>query len=177
MDPVTVLVRMLDIISFPFEYPDILPSLAPIIVGMIVLELYFGRYTHEELGWNTAVGNATMLVTTGIVLLLELDLATEIGSSEARVAFLIIMTGLVILTFDFYHIWPKTLAFNMSSAFVMYLLAYYAIFLGYSDTPITQETGAALVIFFLLLLGIFEWVKGMEVSADVGEELDNTATA
>ncbi|MCJ7429449.1 MAG: hypothetical protein MUP66_03600, partial [Candidatus Nanohaloarchaeota archaeon QJJ-5] len=65
MDLVTIVVRMLDIVFFPFEYPDLLPSLTPIIVGMLVLELYFGRYTHEELGWNTAVGNATMLVTTG----------------------------------------------------------------------------------------------------------------
>lgn len=177
MDLLEVFVRLLDIILFPIEYPDLLPSLIPILVGFLVLELYFGRYTREELGWNTAVGNATMLVTTGLVLLLELDLASQIGSSEARVAFLIIMTGLVILTFDFYHIWPKTIAFSVSSAFMMYVLAYYAIFLGYSDTPITQETGVALALWFGILFGTFHIIKNLEVSADVPEEQETVGSS
>jgi hypothetical protein len=45
-----IIERLWSILFFPFRHPDLIPSLLPVFVGVIVLEFYFGRYEYEELG-------------------------------------------------------------------------------------------------------------------------------
>ena len=45
-----------EIFSSPFKDHSIFWILIPIIVFWFVLEIYFGSYKKEKLGWNTALG-------------------------------------------------------------------------------------------------------------------------
>lgn len=161
-----VLERFIEIITFPLNNPSLIPSLIPVLVGLLVLELYFGRYTREELGWNTAVGNATMLVTTSLTLIYEEGLLYDIRSSGGIVAFTILGVGLLILMLNFYHIWPKRLAFNISSAFVVYVLVYLTMALTYGDILIDANTLAAGALVFFSLFWSFKIIQSIETTAD-----------
>jgi hypothetical protein len=161
-----VLERFIEIVTFPLNNPSLIPSLIPVLVGLLVLELYFGRYTKEELGWNTAVGNATMLVTTSLTLIYEEGLLYDIQSSGGVVAFTILGVGLLILTLNFYHIWPKMLAFNVSSAFIVYVLVYLTMALTYGDILIDANTIFAGALVFIALFWMFTIIQSIETSAD-----------
>lgn len=157
-----VLERFLAILLFPQQHPDLIPSLLPVVVGMFVLEFYFGRYKQEELGWNTAVGNATMLVTTALTLIYQLKLHLRPTTGEALVAFSIFLVGGIVLTLNFYHLWPKMIAFNISSAFTVYALVYLTMALTYSSIPIDTDTLAAATLFFFALAMFFKTIKSMQ---------------
>lgn len=158
----TVLMRFMDILLFPHMHRDLIPSLIPVIVGLFVLEFYFGRYKREELGWNTAVGNATMLVTTALTLIYQLDLYNNPTSNEAIVALFILGFGGLMLVLNFYHVWPKVIAFNVSSAFTVYVLVYITMALTYSDVPIDSNTVAAAGLFFFALAMFFRTIQSMQ---------------
>lgn len=165
LQPDLLLQRFTAITRFPLDNPSLIPSIIPVIVGFLVLELYFGRYTQEELGWNTAVGNATMLVTTSLTLIYEERLLFDISSSGSIIAFTILGVGILILTLNFYHIWPKQLAFNVSSAFVIYVLVYLTMALTYSDIVLDSHTIAAAGLFFAALAILFRLIQYFETSA------------
>jgi len=120
----------------------------------------FGRYKREELGWNTAVGNATMLVTTALTLIYQLELYLAPTSNEALVALFILGFGGLMLTLNFYHVWPKIVAFNISSAFTVYALVYVTMALTYGDVPINTNTLAAAGLFFVELQSIHPFQDG-----------------
>lgn len=48
---------MRDIFTGPFLHPNLLWQIAPLFILWIGLEIYFGRYKKERLGWNTALAN------------------------------------------------------------------------------------------------------------------------
>ena len=50
-----------EIFSAPFKDVSIWWLLTPIILFWLVLEVYFGMYKGENLGWNTALGNGLNL--------------------------------------------------------------------------------------------------------------------
>jgi len=158
----TIIERFMEILLFPYSHQDLLPSLIPVIVGLFVLEFYFGRYKREELGWNTAVGNATMLVTTALTLIYQLELYLAPTSNEALVALFILGFGGLMLTLNFYHVWPKIVAFNISSAFTVYALVYVTMALTYGDVPINTNTLAAAGLFFFALAMFFRTIQSMQ---------------
>lgn len=159
-----LLERLWQISSFPFNNPELIPSLIPVFVGFIVLELYFGRYEYEELGWNTAVGNATMLVTTGLTLIYDLQLYLDFSSQKSIVAYSILTIGLLMLILNFYHLWPKKIAFNISSATVIYLLGYLGISLTYGQIPLDQNTLISAGAFSLSIIILFTIIQKLETT-------------
>ncbi|MDY6778267.1 MAG: hypothetical protein SVU32_06365, partial [Candidatus Nanohaloarchaea archaeon] len=164
IEPARVLDHMYEILVFPLNNPEVVPSLIPILVGLVVLEIYFGRHVYEELGWNTALGNATMLVTTALTLIHDLKLWKTPYSNESYVAYTIIIVGLIIVILNFYHIWPKEIAFGVSSALIMYTLAYLTIALTYGDIFVTEETIVAAFLFLAGTTIVFKTIQHFETS-------------
>lgn len=78
----TIKAALENFVFTPFQHPDIISSILPIVVGAIVIELYFGRYEQEELGWNTSVGNAVIWSTTGLNLLLTAEMNQNENESK-----------------------------------------------------------------------------------------------
>lgn len=157
-----VLERYTTIMTFPAAQPDFIPSLLPIFLGLFVIEIYFGRYSYEELGWNSAVSNSVSIIATALTLILQLDLLGVAFGPRTVVAYGILAVGVLIFLLNFYHVWPPEIAFNLSSAFVSSTLVYLAIAIVYTGLRPTGDTLAAGGLVFATLWVFFKVVKGMQ---------------
>jgi len=143
----------------PFENPEIVPTILPLVAGFVVIELYFGKHKSEELGWNTAVGNAVIWVSTGVSLYMTETLSTpELYATGALIGL-----GLLVGYMDFFHKWSATMAFMVSSAGVVYTLAYILVVLVKTDLPLTQETFETSLIFFVVINVVFKVIQMLEI--------------
>lgn len=149
----------LQFLRFPLDNPDFLPSMMPLVIGLFVIEIYFARWHDEELGWNSAVSNSTLIITTALTLIYQLNLAPDPTGSRTVVAYGILLLGLVYLALNFYHLWPARVAFNVSSSFMVYTLVYLAIVVVQEGIPLTEATFAGAVLAFLTIYVFFKAVK------------------
>jgi hypothetical protein len=148
-----VLERTFEIIKSPVINTEMIWLLAPLIITLLAMEFYFGRYKDEELGWNSAYGNALVLV------FVSASLAKHVYMNElyfnlvklSAVAVMIFM-GLELMFIDFFHILPKKIAFNISSKVPINFLAFVAIILVYTELPIDNITLVAFIVLLILLL-------------------------
>jgi hypothetical protein len=147
----------------PIEQPEILPTVLPLILGAIVIELYFGKHEREDLGWNTAVGNAIIWVTTGVTLLMT---TPGLNQGERIAAYILMGLGVFVGYMDFYHKWRDQIAFLVSSSGIVYTLAYIGVILIKTSTPINTTTLKASAIFFLSTMAVFKIIQSMETSQD-----------
>ncbi len=176
--------RYFDIVFFPVNNPEFIPSVMPLLAGLIVVAFYYGRYRSEELGWGAATSNTLIMVVTGIILLFEispdivswdylwenmmamLSFVTGEGLAESgadprfMVAFGIIALGLFIIVLDYYHVWPKHLAFFISSGFTVYTLTYITIAIVYEELPLEYPTFLAGVA---AILSSFLFVRTLKI--------------
>ena len=143
----------------PFENPEIVPTILPLVAGAVVIELYFGKHKTEELGWNTSVGNAVIWVTTGLTLYMTETLTTP----ETHATFSLIGLGLLIGYMDFFHKWSETMAFMISSSGVIYTLAYILVVLVKTDLALTRSTFEAAAAFFVATNLAFKLIQMFEI--------------
>lgn len=147
-----------EFILAPMRYPEILPTVLPIIVGAIVIELYFGKHTNEELGWNTSVGNAIVWVTTGLVMYLTTDLGTQEKYATAG----LIALGLGVSYLNFYHKWSATVAFVASSSGLVYTLTYIFVVAVKTDMQLSNTVFKGAGIFLIGVMAAFQVIKSFE---------------
>lgn len=156
----TITAALKNFIITPFQTSEILTSILPIVVGAIVIELYFGRYEQEELGWNTSVGNAVIWGTTGLNLLLT----TEMNSNETMAAFSLVGLAFMVGYMDFFHKWPDTIAFVVSSSGIVYTLTYIVVVMIKTSMPISTTTLKAAGLLFVAVNIGFKIMQGIEPS-------------
>jgi hypothetical protein len=145
----------------PVQNPEIIPSILPLVIGAIVIELYFGRYEQEELGWNTSVGNAVIWGTTAINMFLTVDM----NNTETLAAASLLGLSLLVGYMDFYHKWPDTVAFVVSSSGIVYTLAYIAVIMIKTSMPISSTSIKGAAIFFVAVNIVFKIMQSMETTA------------
>jgi hypothetical protein len=150
--------RIIEILKSPVTNPDMLWLLVPLVLALILLEFYFGRYKEEELGWNTAFENAIALIFIALILaknLYDYRLFYDINKISAVAS--ILLVGIILAFLDFYHALPKKIAFELSAKLPVDFLAYVAIIFVFTDIP---PDGITAVAFFILLVGllILIWV-------------------
>lgn len=146
----------------PLNHPELLPNLLPIIAGAIIIELYFGKHTTEELGWNTSVGNAVIWVTTGISLLMT----TMLSPAERLATYGLIGAGGLVAYLDFFHKWSSELAFRISSSAIVYTLAYVLVVMTKTSVPVNTTSLKAAAVFVVLTNIGFRILQMMEKPAD-----------
>lgn len=147
------------ILKAPLHNPEMIPTLLPLVLGGVILELYFGKYTEENLGWNSSVSNSVIWISTGITLVLTAELTTVWAKG---VSYFLIVLGLFTGYMNFFHKWSSTVAFIASSSGVVYSIAYVSVVMIKSDIPLNQKTlqSAAIV---LIGIGIaFQIIKLIE---------------
>jgi uncharacterized RDD family membrane protein YckC len=150
---------ILEILRSPLDHPDILPTVLPLIAGAIVIELYFGKHKSESLGWNTSVGNAVIWVSTGITLYMT----ESLSQPELYATYGLIGLGIFVAYMDFFHKWSEAIAFTVSSAGVVYTLAYLLVVFVKTDlTPSNNKTLYAVGVFFFGTLIVFKILQGLE---------------
>ncbi|MFC1768870.1 hypothetical protein ACFLZX_03835 [Nanoarchaeota archaeon] len=171
--------RYVELFSAPYHFPNMIWIVTPLIVTLVLMEFYFGRYTKEELGWNTAVGNSLVLIFVSLdllrfiftqaypdivithpgILFLNIVKLPVIDPIKFSIAVVIGLVGLWIMLFDFFHILPKKVAFKLSESLPINVIAYLGIVLVYTDLlldtslfNITITVLAALLMFISLML-------------------------
>jgi hypothetical protein len=146
----------------PLNHTELLPTLLPLILGAIVIELYFGKHTQEELGWNTAVGNAIIWITTGITLLMT----TPLSPGERTATYALIGAGGFVAYMDFFHEWSSQLAFRISSSAIVYTLAYVLVVMVKTSIPVTETSLKAAGAFVIASNIGFKILQMMETPAN-----------
>jgi hypothetical protein len=106
-----------------------------------------------------------MLVTTALTLIHDLELYTGLGSNQSIVSYAILGLGLLILLLNFHHLWPKVVAFRLSSATPVYILVYLTMALTYGNIPIDRNTVAASITFTVSLTIVFWSLQQLEATA------------
>ncbi|MBI3034137.1 hypothetical protein HYY72_03175 [Candidatus Woesearchaeota archaeon] len=159
----TVAERIKEILFAPINHPEMVWIAIPLLITLLFLEFYFGRYRDEELGWNTALGNSLLLVFVGLDLLrriygerffstITLKALPPI-SAYAIIAIAILAIGLIMILINFFHLLPKSFAFIMSSPLAVNLSSYLAIAFIYSSITIgIASLTAAFIIFISAIL-------------------------
>ncbi len=147
-----ILLKVWDLIKAPVDFPGMLWIALPLILAMVLMELYFGRYKKEELGWNSAFANSMVLFFVGFDLIRHLYGTGEIGFNLRFIVVLIlIFLGTTLTWLDFFHLLPKELAFILSAKFPTTISSYIAIVLVYSNLAIDLINVLAIFLFALLL--------------------------
>jgi len=129
---------------------DVLWILAPLVLTLVLMEAYFGRYRKEELGWNTAFGNSLILIFISANLVKHIvvnDLWTD--PIRAGTVITLLLVGLILTLLDYFHALPESWAFAVSSKFPISFVAFLAILFVYGDIPLDYVTLAAFVGIFI----------------------------
>lgn len=165
---VSVFQKFVYLITAPSKFPEMLWMVVPIIITTVMMQFYFGRYSDEQLGWNTAVGNSIVLIFIAIDLFRYLfnngGIHLSVLTIKTAVACIVAFEGIVMLLLNFFHLWPQRLAFFLS-ALPVNISAYIAIVMVYSDIlePVSSETimvaSISATCLFIVLLLLFTLVK------------------
>jgi hypothetical protein len=167
--------RFIEVLTAPFNTPGMLWIVTPLWIIILLMELYFGRYTSEELGWNTAVGNSLVLIFITIDLLrhiygngsfLTVDIKELFLVQKTVIAMIIGALSLVLLFTDFFHMIPKKLAFLVSATLPIHLIAYFAIVFVYSNIPLDGYAFISILFISLFAAAFFSLLKMIIPKAD-----------
>lgn len=152
--------RSIDIVEAPVHAPDMLWMLLPLIATLLLMEFYFGRYKDEELGWNTAFGNALVLMFVAIDLFRHLyepsgqtilHFITTASDIKILIPVWIIVMALTLMLIDFFHFVPKKIAYIISSPIYINLIGLLGIIVVYSTfVPLDWTTVLACVVLFII---------------------------
>jgi len=178
--------RYVDLVTAPAKNTDMIWIIFPVVAMLILMEFYFGRYSKEKLGWNSAVANSIVLIFVSIDLFRQIyqgdfSMFFEANPSASiqittTIATVIAILGVWLLMVDFYHLLPENLAYRISSHLPINLIAYLSIILVYTNLSHGDETikaipldiytfTAAILLFFTLFL-IFWAIRILEPKED-----------
>jgi len=169
-----ILERVMELISAPKNNPDMIWMVVPLVVTLLLMTFYFGRYETEELGWNTAVGNSLVLFFISIDLLRQIYngevggilnpsiLNFEVNALKTAISLAVGFLGIMLLLVNFLHAIPKKVSFFMSSSLPINLTAYVAMTIIYTDVKFDRTTLIAALVLFFLFLGAIQMIKLVE---------------
>ena len=168
--------RLITLLKAPAYNPNMIWIITPLILTLLIMTLYFGKYITEELGWNTAVGNSLVLVYTSIDLLRMIYNGGIITYAPTLINFVVDpvkslvalgvgLFGLGLMLINFTHTLPKKVAYVFSSPLPISIIAYIALAVAYVDLEFSLLTISAGVLLYFVLLIILDliklWERGM----------------
>ncbi len=183
----TLVDRLARLIAAPFQHSQMLYIITPMLITLLLMEFYFGRYDTEELGWNTAVGHALVLIFVSVDLLKTvypgmapstmltkvwfniLHFTAERGEVvSTAIAAAIFAVGILLLITDFFHWLPKKFAFILSGTLEINIIAYLSIVIVYTNNagtnavPLDWYTALAAAMLFVALWVLFGIIHRLE---------------
>ncbi len=152
--------RFIEIVQSPFQYKEMLWILFPLLLVILLMELYFSRYKSEELGWNTAYGNSLVLIFVSLDLLRYLFTHGQFDfNTRTAIVVSIIFVGVMFTLLDFFHLLPKSLAFVISSRLPINFLALVGVIIVYTGFPIDFVTFSAFLLFLVILAAVLKFIQ------------------
>lgn len=162
----TILEQSWHILREPWLQRESLWIILPLIIILVLMHLYFGRYRSEELGWNSSFGNSISLLWISVILsnflfskfsFQELYFGEQFG--RLIVLGILVLWVLIILIFNFFHVLPKKFSFIISSAGSVYIFAYVVISLIFGNFVFNKEIVISSLLAFLVLLLLVQTIK------------------
>ncbi len=149
----------LDILKQPIAHKSLLLSIIPLIITLLLIEIYFSRYKREDAGWNSAFGNSIVLILVGANLMYDIikDKIIVFANSETTswlktiIVLIVIIEGLALLIVNFFHMPSKNVALKMSSVPLLNFIAMISVILISSDVKIDTITLIASCLMFAVL--------------------------
>ena len=169
-----VIARLLELLTAPKYNPDMIWMVTPLVITVLLMTFYFGKYGTEEIGWNTAVGNSLVLLFVSVDLLRQIYnglgstvIEASIMNYEANpiktaLSLTILFIALILLFLNFLHAIPKRISFFLSSPLPINLTAYIAMAIVYTNVVFDGVTVIAGLVLFFILLGIIQMLKLIE---------------
>jgi len=142
------------IFSAPLKDLSVLWLLAPIILFWLILEIYFGRYKREKVGWNTALGyGLTMFWVVVISFRTMFENDFELFSID-KLIFLIFIAAysLFIIFVSFTHRLREKVFFLVASPSFVYYLFLIAILLVHDVLDLNLWVVIDLIIIYIIIL-------------------------
>ncbi|MBT3406637.1 hypothetical protein HN419_05740 [Candidatus Woesearchaeota archaeon] len=133
--------------------------LAPVIILWIVLEVYFGEYKKEKLGWNTSLANGITLLWVNIEAMRFIFSIPGIDMKWIRfvvLLFILAYAGFIIYI-SFTHKFSAKVTYILASASPIYYLSMISILWSHGQLQMTWWVLLDLILLFGLLLFIF-WI-------------------
>lgn len=143
-----------EIFSSPFKDLSIFWILIPIIIFWFVLEVYFGRYKKEKLGWNTALGYGLSMFWIVVISLRTLfENNFELFSMD-KLLFVIFVAiySILIIYISFTHKLKEKIFFLFVSPTLVYYLFGVAVLLVNGLLDITFWVAVDLIILYIIVL-------------------------
>jgi hypothetical protein len=166
----TVWERLIELISAPALNPQMMWIISPLIITLLLMTFYFGRYTKEELGWNTAIGNSIVLLFVAIDLLRYVfNLSTpgsiinyELHPISTIICLIVMAESLTLMFTSFFKALPKTVTFFLCAPLPVNLQAYLAVVIVYTNVKLDGFTLVAAIVLFIILYFIIKLLQVFE---------------
>lgn len=159
------------LIQTPLQQKEILWTILPLLISAFFVELYFGRYKTEALGWNTAFANCISLLWVTAALLRFLYehhgwQAFTTWNMQTTTPSLIILGilmswSLLFAITTYFHTFPKQVAFLFTSTIPINMVALIITLIIMGGFPITHVTFIAAVLSFIILTTLFAIVHAL----------------
>lgn len=187
----SILPRFTEIISSPFETPEMLWIAFPLLIVILFMQLYFGRWRNEKLGWASAFANWITLLFVSVNLFREMMVRyTLIASAPPSVVYILpaiplgqkfiplsvlykfmlifalFFVSILFMIVLFAHAIPKRASYIISSPLAVYTFAFIMIAIVYSDLPLDFPTFIAALLVYILILFIFKFIKSLVPPSD-----------
>ena len=151
---VNILGGFKEIFSAPFRDLSIWWLLTPIILFWLILEVYFGMYKGEKLGWNTALGNGLNLFWI-VVISLKALFTKDLGLfsiDKLIVVIIIAIYSVFIISVSFTHKLKENIFFIFASPTTVYYLSGIAILCIHGLININLWVIIDLVILYIVIV-------------------------
>ena len=161
----TLFPRVMDLLVAPANNPDMMWTLAPLLIALVLMQMYFGRNKDEALGWNTAFGNSIALIFISVSLLRGVFLMSgrstmqeflwlDVTPSDLKIIIVSVLFiyGIMLSLLSFFHWVPEKIAFVIMNNISINVTAYVGIVLVNSDNiPLDWHTVLAGMVIFVLV--------------------------
>jgi hypothetical protein len=129
--------------------PSILWYLAPIAVLWFILEIYFGVYKKEKLGWNTALGNGITLMWICVESMRYLFFNKPAPFwGRFVIVMAILIYAVLIIFFSFSHHMSSKVTYTLASPTPVFYLSAVTAMWSHGLIATSRWTFAAVVVLF-----------------------------
>jgi hypothetical protein len=142
----------------PVLFPKMLWIVIPVILAILLMELYFWRYPRLNIDYHKSMENTIFLLFISFDLLRYVVMDGYHNAVKVFLCLGFIVFNVIIALLDLYHKLPLSLFSRLSSKFVIAFFSYVVVVLVYSDLMDTFSLlflayiMLSVVIFFLLIV-------------------------
>ena len=174
---VNILSGFKEIFSAPLRDLSILWFLAPLVLFWFILEIYFGRYKSEKLGWNTALGYGLSMFWIVIISFKTMFENNFELFSIGKLLFVIFVAAyyVFIIFISFTHRLKEKIFFLFTSPTIVYYLFGITLLLVDDLLEINFWVFIDLIILYIIIL-ILEIILKKIVPAASEDSLGSTGT-